>query len=48
MARISRKLLRAIQQNYYMLKIDLEDAYYSVKILEERTKYLLFWQDLSF
>ena len=32
-----------IQKNYYMLKIDLKDAYYSVKILEEHTKYLNFF-----
>ena len=37
-----------IQQNYYMLKTDLKDAYYFVKILEEQTKYLTFLQDLSF
>ena len=32
-----------IQQNYYMLKIDLKDAYYSVQILEKHTKYLKFF-----
>ena len=32
-----------IQQNHYMLKIDLKDAYYSVKILEKHTKYLKFF-----
>ena len=32
-----------IQQNYYMLKIDLKDAFYSVKILEKNTKYLKFF-----
>ena len=31
-----------IQQKYYMLKIDLKDAYYSVKALEVHTKYLTF------
>ena len=29
-----------IQQNYYILKIDLKDAYYSLKLLDEHTKYL--------
>ena len=38
----------SIQQNFYMLKIELKDAYYSMKILEELTKYLKFLQDLSF
>ena len=33
-----------IQQNYYMLKIGLKEAYYSVKILEEHTKYLTSFQ----
>ena len=28
-----------IKQNYYLLKIDLKDGYYSVKILEKHTKY---------
>ena len=32
-----------IQQNHYMLKIDLKDAYCSVKILEKHTKYLKFF-----
>ena len=32
-----------IQQNYYMVKVELKDAYYSVKILEEHTKYLTFF-----
>ena len=37
-----------IQQNYYMLKIDVKDAYCSVKILEKHAKYLRFLQDLKF
>ena len=32
-----------IQQGYYMLKSDLWDAYYSVKMLEEHVKYLIFF-----
>ena len=32
-----------IQQIYYMLKIDLKDAYYSVKILKGHPKYLKFF-----
>lgn len=32
-----------MQQNYYVLKIDLTDTYYSVKILDEHTKYLKFF-----
>ena len=32
-----------IQQNYYILKIDLKDAYYSLKLLDEHTKYLSFF-----
>ena len=32
-----------MQQNYYMLKIDLKDTYYSVKMLQEHTKYLKFF-----
>ena len=30
----------SIQQNYYMLKTELKNAYYSVKILEEHKKFL--------
>ena len=32
-----------ILQNYYMLKIDLKDACYSVKILEKHSKYIKFF-----
>ena len=32
-----------IEQGHYMLKIDLKDAYYSVKTLEKNTKYLKFF-----
>ena len=31
-----------------MLKIDLKDAYYSVKTLEEHTKYLTFFAGFRF
>ena len=37
-----------IQQDYFMLKIDLKDAYYSVKTLEEHTKYLTFFAGFRF
>ena len=33
----------SIQQNYYMLKTELQDPNYSVKILEEHIKYLKFF-----
>ena len=38
-----RSVAHLIQQNYYMLKVDLKDAYYSVQILEKHTKYLKFF-----
>ena len=37
-----------IQRNYYMLKITLKDAYYSVKILEEHTEYFNFFAGSKF
>ena len=40
---IINSVAHLIQQNCCMLKIHLKDAYYSVKILEEHSKYLKFF-----
>ena len=38
-------ILKLVEQNVFMTAVDLKDAYYSVRVCKEDSKYLRFWWD---